>query len=261
MALGDQADRDQPTPGAGRARIPLTNREREILSALAEGMSGAQIAERLVLSPETVRTHVRNAMAKLGASTRSQAVALALQHQEISADTGPATRLDPGPVAAPRAVDPAPALKAMLDGLVSLYDVDGGAVFMADEDGLSLHRAAEADATRAGLELPAEFALGDGALGRAALERRAQLLQGPGGENSGRGALIAAPMVGGGRLLGVIALTARVSRPIGRSELLLLQAFATRVGEIVLAGGDVDQRLESAMQRFQASWSGAPRVA
>ena len=75
------------------------------------------------------------------------------------------------------------------------------------------------------------------------------------------GALIAAPMIGGGRLLGVIALGARISRPIGRSELLLLQAFANRVGEILLAGADVERRLERAMQRFQASWSGAPRVA
>jgi hypothetical protein len=103
-------------------------------------------------------------------------------------------------------------------------------------------------------------ALGDGTLGRAALERRAQLLQGPAGENAG-GGLIAAPMIGGGRLIGVIALGARVSRPIGRSELLLLQAFANRVGDVLLAGGDVDRRLETAMQRFQASWSGSPRVA
>ena len=65
------------------------------------------------------------------------------------------------------------------------------------------------------------------------------MLQGPASKSSGRGALIAAPMVGGGRLLGVIALTARASRPIGRSELLLLQAFANRVGEVLLAGGDV----------------------
>ncbi len=58
---------------------PLSAREREVLGYLAEGLSGAAIAERLVLSPETVRTHVRNAMEKLGASTRSQAVALALE--------------------------------------------------------------------------------------------------------------------------------------------------------------------------------------
>jgi DNA-binding CsgD family transcriptional regulator len=239
--------------------VPLTKREREILGALAEGMSGAQIAAHLVLSPETVRTHVRNAMTKLGASTRSQAVALALQTDQIA--SRPHTATVPGPAAAGSSRDPAAAtagLAGMLDGLVSLYDVDGGAVYLVDEDGLSLRRVAHAEPEDAGPVLPAGLALGEGGLGRAALERRAQLLQRSGGESSGRGALIAAPMVAGGRLLGVIALTARVSRPIGRSELLLLQAFASRVGEVVLAGDDVERRLERAMRRFQATWSGAP---
>ena len=58
----------------------------------------------------------------------------------------------------------------------------------------------------------------------------------------------------------MIALVARVSRPVGRSELLLLQAFANRVGEILIAGGDVDQRLERAMDSFRASWSAGPRL-
>ena len=82
-----------------------------------------------MLSPETVRTHVRNAMAKLGASTRSQAVALALPQQQLGGRPRPgavaaSTRF---PLAPDRASDPAAALKTMLDGLVSLYDVDGGA--------------------------------------------------------------------------------------------------------------------------------------
>ena len=68
-----------PLRPSGSGSRPLSGREREILGYLAEGLSGAAIAERLVLSPETVRTHVRNAMEKLGASTRSQAVALALE--------------------------------------------------------------------------------------------------------------------------------------------------------------------------------------
>jgi GAF domain-containing protein len=148
----------------------------------------------------------------------------------------------------------------MLRGLVSLYDVDGGAVYLAEDDGLGLLRVAEADPEPGGLDLPTEVALGEGTLGRAALERRAQLLQPP-GEGSARGAVLAAPMIGGGRLVGVIALGARVSRPIGRNELLLLQAFANRVGEVLLAGGDVGRRLDAAMQRFQASWSGSPRIA
>lgn len=54
----------------------LSPREREILDLLADGMTGRQIATSLFLSPETVRTHVRNATGKLGAKTRVQAVAL-----------------------------------------------------------------------------------------------------------------------------------------------------------------------------------------
>ena len=54
-------------------------REREVLGLLADGATDGQIAVRLELSPATVQTHVRNAKAKLGARTRAQAVALALQ--------------------------------------------------------------------------------------------------------------------------------------------------------------------------------------
>lgn len=57
----------------------LSPREREVLGLLAEGLTGEAIARRLYLSPETVRTHVRNATAKLGAKTRVQAVALAVR--------------------------------------------------------------------------------------------------------------------------------------------------------------------------------------
>ncbi|HET7418544.1 MAG TPA: response regulator transcription factor [Solirubrobacterales bacterium] len=61
----------------------LSARESQILSMLAEGLTGEQIAQRLVLSPETVRTHVRNAMEKLDARTRVQAVVMALDREEI----------------------------------------------------------------------------------------------------------------------------------------------------------------------------------
>jgi PAS domain S-box-containing protein len=56
-----------------------TSREREVLALLAAGATDEQIAGLLELSPATVQTHVRNAKAKLGARTRAQAVALALQ--------------------------------------------------------------------------------------------------------------------------------------------------------------------------------------
>ena len=68
--------------GRRRART-LSPREREVLGLLARGFTGEQIAERLVLSPETVRTHIRNAREKLGASTRVEAVTMALIAREI----------------------------------------------------------------------------------------------------------------------------------------------------------------------------------
>lgn len=61
----------------------LSGRESEILTLLAAGMTGEEIARRLVLSTETVRTHVRNAMTKLEARTRTGAVVKALDRGEI----------------------------------------------------------------------------------------------------------------------------------------------------------------------------------
>lgn len=61
----------------------LSPREREVLDLLADGLTGEDVAERLVLSPETVRTHIRNAMRKLDANTRAHAVALAVRQREI----------------------------------------------------------------------------------------------------------------------------------------------------------------------------------
>jgi PAS domain S-box-containing protein len=56
----------------------LTRREREVMTLLASGLQGNEIAERLALSPETVKSHVRNALAKLGRRTRAGGVAIAL---------------------------------------------------------------------------------------------------------------------------------------------------------------------------------------
>lgn len=71
--------------GSVRVRGVLSKREAEVLELLAQGLTGEQIANRLVLSAETVRTHVRNAMRRLGAHTRSHAVAMALSTGEIDA--------------------------------------------------------------------------------------------------------------------------------------------------------------------------------
>jgi DNA-binding NarL/FixJ family response regulator len=57
----------------------LTPREREILQLLADGLSNADVAERLFISQETVKSHVRHILTKLEADTRTQAVAIALR--------------------------------------------------------------------------------------------------------------------------------------------------------------------------------------
>ena len=66
-------------------RLPaLSQREREVLRLLADGLSNEEIGKQLFISPETVRTHVRKAMAKLEADTRTQAVAKALRESLIA---------------------------------------------------------------------------------------------------------------------------------------------------------------------------------
>lgn len=62
----------------------LTERQRDVLRLLADGLSNEEIGRRLYISPETVRTHVRKAMARLGADTRTQAVAMALRQSLIA---------------------------------------------------------------------------------------------------------------------------------------------------------------------------------
>ena len=73
----------------------LSNREREILDLLAQGMTGEQVAEHLVLSAETIKTHIRNAMTKLEAHTRVHAIAIALREGFIQPpdDAGLGTRV------------------------------------------------------------------------------------------------------------------------------------------------------------------------
>ena len=58
--------------------------EREILQLLADGMSNADVAKKLFISQETVKSHVRHILAKLEADTRTQAVAIALRESIIS---------------------------------------------------------------------------------------------------------------------------------------------------------------------------------
>jgi DNA-binding NarL/FixJ family response regulator len=70
-------------------RMPsLSKREREIMDLLSQGLTGEDVAERLFLSSETVKTHIRNAMSKLEAHTRVHAVAIALREGYITGPEG-----------------------------------------------------------------------------------------------------------------------------------------------------------------------------
>jgi DNA-binding CsgD family transcriptional regulator len=71
---------EAPVREADRAHdpAPLTVREREIVHLIALGRVSREICEELHIAPDTVRTHVRNAMAKTGARTRAQLIAIAL---------------------------------------------------------------------------------------------------------------------------------------------------------------------------------------
>ena len=71
-------------PQATEKLKALTKREREILRLLADGMRDEQVGSTLSISPLTVRTHVKNAMEKLEADTRTQAVATALRESLIT---------------------------------------------------------------------------------------------------------------------------------------------------------------------------------
>ena len=70
-------------PPAEPARV-LTARESEVIALVAQGFTTRQIAERLVVSPTTVDSHIRSVMERLGARNRVHAVALALARGEVS---------------------------------------------------------------------------------------------------------------------------------------------------------------------------------
>ena len=79
--IAEYAARARPAPGpvGTGALAALTEREREVLALVAQGLSNEEIAERLVLSRATARTHVSRMLAKVGARDRTQLVVLAYE--------------------------------------------------------------------------------------------------------------------------------------------------------------------------------------
>jgi len=73
-----------PVAVEGSGRSQLSEREREVMTLVASGLQSGDIAERLFLSPETVKSHVHNSLAKLGAHTRAHGVAIALVTGQIT---------------------------------------------------------------------------------------------------------------------------------------------------------------------------------
>ena len=67
-----------PTPG-----LDLTEREREVLALMVEGLNNTQIAGRLTVSPSTIKSHVSNVLSKLGVASRTEAVTLALRNRIV----------------------------------------------------------------------------------------------------------------------------------------------------------------------------------
>lgn len=67
-----------PPPG-----LDLTERERDVLKLMIEGLNNTQIASKLTVSPSTIKSHVSNILAKLGVASRTEAVTLALRNEII----------------------------------------------------------------------------------------------------------------------------------------------------------------------------------
>ncbi len=73
QALVENANQ-APVPG-----LDLTEREREVLALMVEGLNNTQIAGKLTVSPSTIKSHVSNVLSKLGVTSRTEAVSLALR--------------------------------------------------------------------------------------------------------------------------------------------------------------------------------------
>jgi DNA-binding NarL/FixJ family response regulator len=82
--IAEVTSRQQADRAAGDRLAVLTEREREVLALVGQGLNNAEIGSRLYVSPATARTHVSRALAKLGARDRAQLVVIAYQTGLVS---------------------------------------------------------------------------------------------------------------------------------------------------------------------------------
>jgi two-component system, NarL family, response regulator LiaR len=74
-----QAASQPPAPG-----YDLTEREREVLALMVAGLNNSEIAEKLVVSPSTIKSHVSNILTKFGVTSRTEAAAMAVRHRLVA---------------------------------------------------------------------------------------------------------------------------------------------------------------------------------
>ncbi len=80
-ALAEQCGADTPTLRQAREPLPLTDREREIVLLIGQGLSNRDVAERLTLSTRTVEGHIYRAMSKTGTTSREELAALLVRQR------------------------------------------------------------------------------------------------------------------------------------------------------------------------------------